>query len=94
MKDYEQLAKQIRNGNAGYKVLFRIPASESYPWGEEVGFVECENWLFAVDFLCSGSPNPRYAVEPESEGYFPAGTEWMITNNEAINYGLERTSEE
>lgn len=89
MTDYERLAERISNGNAEYKVLFRIPARENYPWGDEVGFVESEGWLFAVDFHLCGSPTPKFAIEPEAGPCFPAATEWMITNNDAINHGLQ-----
>lgn len=89
MTDYEKLADQINDGDAEYEVLFRIPASEDYPWGDEVGFVKSEGWLFAVDFHLCGSPTPKFAIEPDSTAYFPAATKWMITNNDAINHGLQ-----
>lgn len=86
--EVQEIAEQVVNGDLDYEVIYRIPASKGWPWGDEVGFVLVEGWLLAMNWLDGSIQMGHYAIEPETNGCFPSATEWMITENDAIDYGL------
>jgi hypothetical protein len=89
MNDPQDIMDEVAKGTIDHEVIYRIPASEDWPWGNEVGFVKAEGWFFAVNWLNNNIVSGLYAIEPETNGCFPSATEWMITDNDAIDYGLE-----
>lgn len=95
MSDPQQIADEVFYGNRDYEVVYQIPASEDWPFGSEVGFVMAEGWMFASNFTEDGQINPgHFAVEVGEDCLFPEATQWMITDNDAIDYGLPRPTEE
>jgi hypothetical protein len=71
------------------EVLYRITAREDYEHGDEVGFIYHEGWSFAVCWEDGEVVKGHFAFDGEDKGFFPSGTEWMITNNNSIDYGLD-----
>jgi hypothetical protein len=82
---------EIVQQNREHEVIFRIPASENYPWGEEVGWVkDKDGWLYAVIFNEDGEvQDGNYAIKPGRAAPFPRVTSWCITDNDALDHGLE-----
>lgn len=85
----QRIANEVVRGERDYEVLYRIPAREGYSPGDEVGFVKSDEWLFAMNWANGEFASGRYAIEPGDRGAFPSATKWMITNNTAIDYGLD-----
>lgn len=79
---------EILEGERDFEVIYRIPASEDYPWGDEVGWIKSDGWLFSVSWSGGKMCDGYYSIPPDEKAPFPASTKWMITNNDAINYGL------
>jgi hypothetical protein len=81
---------ELKSEDVEYDILYKIPASEDYPYGDFVGFVMGPNdWKYAVSFEGGEISSGRFAVAPNTPGYFPAMTKWCITANTAIDYGIE-----
>lgn len=87
----QSVAEDVVSGEIECEELYRIPASEVWPWGDEVGFVKADGWKIAVNWTESGDIRMgQFAIDPVNRYEFPAATEWMITDNDAIDYGLEQ----
>lgn len=80
----------ITRGDVEYDILYKIPASEDYPHGDHVGFIQGPNgWKFAVSFEGETISNGHYGFSPVEKGPFPAKTKWCIASNTAIEYGID-----
>lgn len=80
------------DGMRDYEVIFQIPASDNWFSGDEVGWIECDDWLFSVTWANGELSTPHSAILPSKSTLgapFPASTKWMITDNDAIDHGLE-----
>jgi len=88
----QHAADRLRYG-ADYDTLYRVPAGEDYPYGEAVGFAVVGDFAIAVDWYKDADGTEvvkpsHFAVNLGEGAPFPASTEWMITSNSAIDYGL------
>lgn len=93
MREPEDVAHDVVERNIDHEELYRVPASEGYPFGHSVGFVMAEGWAIAVNWYDDNGTEQLslgpFAVELGEADVFPIVTRWMITSNSAIDYGLE-----
>ena len=72
--------------------LYHVPASESWEHGNEVAIVRVGGWYFKVSLEGGELSTGHEVIIPDrmnDKGMFPGLTKWMITNNDAIEYGRE-----
>lgn len=79
----QQVWDLLERGELEYYTLYRVPASESFPWGDEVGVILAAGLVFNVSWFEDDLHTVHSAFEPEA-GAFPGATKWMVTNNAAV----------